>query len=316
MMACHMPSTPTIAIIGAGAMGSVFGARLAAGGADVTMVDVDAALVQRLNADGLSLEGPDGAERAAVQATDTPAEHAPVDAAFVFVKCHQTGAAAQLAQPLVGPDTAVVSLQNGWGNGDVLASSFDEDRLLVGVTYISSTVRASGEVAYSGVGPTKLGAWTSAGAPRAEAVAGWLRAGGLDVEVPADVRTEIWKKLVLNCATLPTAALTGLTAGALGAHEEMTGLWRAAAVEAVAAGRAEGYDLDPEERLEAIAAVLARAGDGKASMLQDVEAGRRTEIDVISGAVLRAAQAHDVDVPVTRALHALVKGLETGRGLR
>jgi len=315
-MACHMPTTPSIAIVGAGAMGSVFGARLAAGGADVTMVDVDPALVGRVNAGGLSLEGPDGAERAAVRATDAPAEHPPVDAAFLFVKCHQTGAAAELARPLVGPETAVVSLQNGWGNGDVLARAFDADRLLVGVTYISSTVRDGGLVAYSGRGPTKLGGWTAAGAARAEAVAGWLRAGGLDVDLPADVRTEIWKKLVLNCATLPTAALTGLGAGALGRHEEMGELWRRAAAEAVAAGRAEGYDLDPQEREEAIAAVLARAGDGKASMLQDVEAGRRTEIDVISGAVLRAAQAHGIEVPVTRALHALVKGLEAGRGLR
>jgi 2-dehydropantoate 2-reductase len=96
----------------------------------------------------------------------------------------------------------------------------------------------------------------------------------------------------------------------------MLAVVRAAASEAVAVARAQGYDIDEAERQEAIADVLARAGDGKASMLQDVEAGRRTEIDVISGAVLRAAEANAIDVPVTHALYGLVKGLETGRALR
>jgi 2-dehydropantoate 2-reductase len=318
MMACHMPSSTdtSIAVVGAGAMGSVFAARLADGGADVVLVDVSAPLVERLNRDGLALDGPDGHRSVRLPATEAPGEHRPVDGVFVFVKCHQTAAAAELARPLVGPGTAVVSLQNGWGNGDVLAEAFAPDQLVVGVTYISATVRGPAHVAYSGNGPTFVGGWTEAARPLAERVAGWLRADGLDVELPGDVRTEIWKKLVLNAATLPTAALTGLAAGPLGRHPQMREVVRAAATEAVAAGRAAGYDLDEPERQEAIAAVLARAGDGKASMLQDVEAGRRTEIDVISGAVLRAGEAHGVPAPVTRTLHDLVKGLEAGRGLR
>ncbi len=297
-------------------MGSVFAASLARGGADVLLVDVSPALVDRLNGDGLHLDGPDGHQQLAVRATTSPVEHGPVDAVFFFVKCHQTRAAAELARPLVNAETAVVSLQNGWGNGDVLADAYAADQLVVGVTYIAATVTGLAQVAYTGNGPTLVGPWTAAGEALADRVAGWLRADGLGVDRPDDIRTAVWRKLVLNAATLPTAALTRLAAGPLGAHTDMREIVDAATQEAVAAGRAQGFALDEQERRDAIASVLAGAGDGKGSMLQDVEAGRRTEIDVISGAVLRAADAHGVDVPVTRALYGLVKGLEAGAELR
>ena len=129
------------------------------------------------------------------------------------------------------------------------------------------------------------------------------------------MRPEIWKKLILNAATLPPAALTGMNAGALEAHEDMRELVAAAAREATAVAQALGYPIDAEERIETIHALLERAGPTKASMLQDFEAGRRTEIDVINGAVVKAADEQDVAVPLNRAFVALVKGWESMRGL-
>lgn len=314
-MAYRMPDSARIAIVGAGAMGSVFAARLMRAGADVTVLDVDEGLIAQISRDGVLLEGPDGEERAQPRAISAPTQLGPVDFVAFFVKCHATRAAARDLAPLVGSNTTIVSLQNGWGNGDVLADVFGPDRLIVGVTYISATVRGRGHVSYSGNGPTHVGAWSAAGETAASDFAALLRAGGLSAEPTPEVRTRIWEKLVLNAATLPTAALTGLTAGALNEHGQTAGLVRAAAAEAVAVARAAGLDLDERERCDTIAAVLERAGSGKGSMLQDVEAGRRTENDVISGAVLRMADAHGVDVPVTRALYALVNGLEYARGV-
>ena len=142
-----------------------------------------------------------------------------------------------------------------------------------------------------------------------------LADGGLEVSVAAPVRPEIWKKLILNAATLPTAALTGMHAGALTAHAPMHDLVSDTAREAVAVARGLGYDIDAQERVDSIHALLEKAGPSKASMLQDFEAGRKTEIDVINGAVVRAADEQGMDVPLNRAFVQLVKGWESLRGL-
>lgn len=308
---------PSIVVVGAGAMGSVFGGRLTEAGVSTTLLDTDTELVARLNRDGLRLVESGGERTVKVHASADPSEVEPPDALLFFVKCHQTGPAAKLTRALAGDETAVVSLQNGWGNADTLSEAFDPHRVVVGVTYTSATVLERGVVSSSGPGRTLLGPYADGSAEAlASRVAEALETAGFPIERPRPVLAEIWKKLVLNAATLPTAALTGLPAGELAGSAEMRELVDAAAAEAVAAGQAKGFELDLEERLQAIHTTLERAGSGKGSMLQDVEAGRRTEIDVISGAVLGAAAEHGLDVPVTRALYALVTGLERVRGLR
>src|SRR5919198_844022 len=203
-----------IAVVGAGAMGSIFGAGFTEGGHETVLVDVAAPLVEKLQRDGVRIRSRDGSERTvAVSATSDPASVGAVD------------------------------------------------------------------------------------------------------EVVAQVRPEIWKKLVLNAATLPTAALTGMNAGALTEHALMRALVSETAREAVAAARALGDDIDAGERVANIHGLLERAGPTRGSMLQDFEAGRRTEIDVINGAVVKAADGHGVPVPLNRAFVALVKGWEATRGL-
>jgi 2-dehydropantoate 2-reductase len=302
-------------VVGAGAMGAVFGSCLAEAGVRATLVDTDERLVDAINERGVTLLEGDRERVVRVPATNDAASLEPPDAVLFFVKCQHTEAAARSAEPLVRGGASAVSLQNGWGNADVLARAYGRDRVVVGVTYTSATVVDRGVIRTSGPARTVVGALDADG-ELAEPVAWALADAGFAVERPDDVLSEIWKKLVLNAATLPTAALTGLTAGALASTDEMRTLVDAAAAEAVAVGRAQGFEVDLEERRESIHGVLARAGDGKGSMLQDVEAGRPTEIDVISGAVLRLAEQHGVDVPVTRALYALVTGLETARGQR
>ena len=296
-------------------MGSVFGGLLAEAGVDVALVDTDVQLVEAINERGVVLRQGDAQRTVRVPVTSDPASLRPRDAVIFFVKCQHTRAAADAARPLIGDHTCAVTLQNGWGNADVLADIYGEDRVLAGVTYTSATSVERGIVRTSGPARTIVGAL---GDDRSmvDPVADALEAAGFPVERPADVLSEVWKKLVLNAATLPTAALTCLTAGDLAATPEMSWLVEAAAAEAVEVGRAQGFSVDLDERLESIRAVLQHAGTGKASMLQDVEAGRRTEIDVISGAVLENARQHGIEVPMTRTLYALIVGLETARGQR
>lgn len=311
MMAYQM----RIAVIGAGAMGSIFGACFAEAGLDIVLVDVAEPLVEKIRADGVTVVRGEEERAVKVPATTDPGGVGPVDAVVVFVKCYQTDAAAGLAKPLVGAGTIVASLQNGWGNEEVLARHFGPERIVAGVTYNSGTVLELGRVGHTGVGPTLVGPYEGDALGPAQTLGEALAAAGFEVTVTAMIRTEIFKKLILNAATLPTSALTGLRIAPLGEPGPMLDLVDDIAREATAVARAAGYEIDAEERVETINNLLARGGSGKASMLQDLEAGRRTEIDVITGAVLRQAEAHGVDVPLSRALFALVKGYERAHGL-
>ena len=304
-----------IAVVGAGAMGSIFGARFAQAGHETVLVDVARPLVEKIAADGVTIVRGDEETTTPVEATSDPASVGVCDLAVFFVKCYHTASAAETARPLVGPETVVASLQNGWGNGDVLAAAYDPAQVVVGVTYNSGTVLELGKVAHPGVGPTYMGAYDGDSQAGAERLAQAVEQGGLDAHVSPQIRPEIWKKLILNAATLPTAALTGMNAGALTEHDSMRELVSETAREAVAVAQALGYDVDEQERVDYIHALLARAGPTKGSMLQDFQAGRPTEIDVINGAVVRAADEKGVPVPLNRAFVALVKGWETMRGL-
>ena len=304
-----------IAVVGAGAMGSIFGARFAQAGHDTVLVDVAAPLVEKINADGVTIVRGEEETVTRVPATSDPASVGPVDVVVFCVKCYHTPSAAELARPLVGPETVVASLQNGWGNGDVLAGIYPAEQVTVGVTYNSGLVQGLARVVHPAEQPTLVGSFSDGPGDGPARLAQVLSDAGLEATVVSPVRPEIWKKLILNAATLPTAALTGMHAGALTACEETHALVTDTAREAVSVAQALGYDIDAQERVDAIHALLEKAGPSKASMLQDFEAGRRTEIDVFNGAVVKAADGAGVDVPLNRAFVQLIKGWESLRGL-
>ena len=303
-----------IAVVGAGAMGSIFGARFHQAEHETVLVDVAQPLVDTINADGVTVVRGDDETVTRVPATTDPASVGPVDIVVFFTKCYHTASAAEGARPLVGPDTVIASLQNGWGNGDVLAAAYPPGQVVVGVTYNSGLLQGPGRVLHPAEQPTLVGSFSDGGDGAAR-LAEALESAGLATTVASPVRPEIWKKLILNAATLPASALTGMTAGALGTSEDMLALVSETTREAVAVAQALGYDIDFDERIATILGLVEKAGPTKASMLQDVEAGRRTEIDVINGAVVRAADEAGVAVPINRALMQLIKGWETQRGL-
>jgi len=299
-----------LAVIGAGAMGGSLAGHAARAGHDVTVVDVSPAVVEQVRAHGLQVAAPEGPFTAAVTVTDDPSTVGPADVVVLFVKAEHTDAASRGLQPLTGPATAVVTLQNGWGNAERIAAYVPDEQLVVGVTYNSCTVAGPGQVLHSGRGPTVVGPFRGTGTGPAERAADLLTSSGWEAEVSAEVLTEIWKKLVLNSATLPTAALSRLSAGALGEPGELLDLVDRLAAESVAVAAAQGLDIGLKERVSAIHGVLERAGAGRASMLQDVMAGRKTEVETVNGAVVAVGAAHGVPVPLNQAMVALVHGLE------
>jgi 2-dehydropantoate 2-reductase len=301
-----------IAVIGgAGAMGSIIGATLAKAGNHVTLLDVSQEAVQIINQQGVRIEQKNGEhEVVRVAATNDPTSIGIVDLAIVFVKCYHTESAVQSAQALLGPETIVLSLQNGWGNAPRIAALVGQQRVVVGVTYHSGTLLAPGHVLHGGKGMTFLGELDGTLSPRLEHIAATIRAAGLDVTASTNVIREIWAKLALNVCTLPTSALLRFHAGQLIEHDTMLALMRELLRETIVVATAHGIALDEQERWEAITGLLGRAAGSKSSMLQDVERQRRTEIDVINGAIVEAGMRLGIATPYNNSMVWLIKSLE------
>jgi 2-dehydropantoate 2-reductase len=292
-------------------MGGIFGGFLARAGEDVTLIDVAKPAVDAINRDGIVVEQKDGTVATIpVKAATDPAKVGPVDLIMNFVKCYHTAAAIEAAKPMLGPDTAILTLQNGWGNADRIASIIGRERVMVGLTYSSGTLVGPGRVKNTGVAQTIIGELDGARTPRVERAAAALQKAGIDVTVSPRIVEEIWKKLALNVCSLPTAALLRFTADELPRHEGSLELMRGLLREMVAVARADGIELDEEERWQAILGVLQRAVGGRASMLQDVTAERQTEIDVINGAIVAAGRRSGIPTPLNDAMVWMVKSYQ------
>jgi 2-dehydropantoate 2-reductase len=301
-----------IAILGGGgAMGGLFGGWLSRAGHDVALIDVSEPAVVAINQDGLSIEEKDGSVAVfPSRATREPRSVGPVDLVVNFVKCYHTEPALELARPMLGPQTSVLTLQNGWGNAQRIAAVVGAERVLVGLTYHSATLLAPGRVKHPGAGVTHVGELNGEMTPRVRAIAQARREGGFETVESARILDEVWKKLALNACTLPTADLLRFFAHELVAYESAKSLMAAMLREVVEVAHAQGVALDYDERWQAITSLLERAVGGKPSMLQDVEASRRTEIEVINGAISDAGRKAGVATPVNDTLVALVQALQ------
>lgn len=301
-----------IAILGAGAMGSAIGALLHEASHDVTLIEVARPAIDAIRSRGLIVQDRAGAQRIVPLAiTDDPARVGVVDLVVVFVKCYHTVAAVQAARPLLGARTTVLSLQNGWGNGPRIAELIGRERVVLGVCYHSATVLAPGHVLHAGQGPTFMGELDGSDSPRLGAIVQAFKAAGIAVEPSGQVLKEIWSKLALNVATLPTSSTVRVTADRLLDSPEMSGLMQDLLREVVAVARAQDIALDFDERWAAITSLLRKLAPGtKGSMYQDVENRRRTEIDVMCGAIVEAGARLNIPTPCNRAMVGLIKGLE------
>lgn len=296
-----------IAIIGAGAMGSLFGAFLSSA-ADICLIDPYEDHVRMIAEKGLAVEGTDGAVRTyRLSATSDPSTvKTGVDLAIVFTKSHRTEWAARIAAPLLGENGFALTLQNGVGNRETIAGVLGEDRAVVGVTSHGGTLLDPGRVRHGGEGPTHIG-----GAGRnIEAVVDLFRAAGIDTRLSKDVDSLIWGKLVINAGINALAAILRVPNGALGATPECESIMAGAVEEAAVVAESLGIRLPYENPVEHVRAVCEKTSANRASMLQDILRGAATEIDVINGAVVQKGRAAGIPTPRNRFLWEVVKALE------
>ncbi len=302
-----MPSE--LAIVGAGALGCLFGARLAAH-AEVTILSRWREQIEHLRAAPLELEEMDGSSRRVRLAVrDEPRRVGPVPLVFVLVKSPGTERAAADAAAMLAPDGLALTLQNGLGNFERLARVLGPGRSAVGVTYEGATALGPGRVRHAGSGMTSIATGPET-AERVAAAAALLQRAGLRAEVVAQADVLLWSKLVVNTAVNPLAALLGVRNGELLEVPARLDLLRRAAQEAAGVARALGLQLGyPDAADKAVAVCRASAGN-RASMLQDLERGVHTEIDAIAGAVVAAGRRVGVATPVAEAFWRLVRERE------
>ena len=303
-----------IAIVGAGAVGGTLGFLLAEAGYDVTLVDVDAAKVALLRDEGLTVIMPDGEERSRhMKATTDPSEVGPVDMVQISVKGYQTSAAAETARALVGPGTYVLSLQNGLKNLQRIAEVLDEAIVVGGVTAHSAMPLGPNVIKYNGgLGGISIGRYDGAEDAGLQRVIDAFTAAGIPTNLIAgDVRIPIWRKLLANVSCNAVAALTGFTGRQLVEFQPTNELIRALAEETAEVARAQGFEFAELEIAGDFAIkALSGVGDNKISMLQDVEAGRRTEIDTLNLAVVERGEVYGVDTPLNWMIGILIQALE------
>jgi 2-dehydropantoate 2-reductase len=298
-----------IVIVGPGAMGCLFGHFLARAGHELILLDHRPERARLLQEQGLLVETAAGTLRTPVQVAAQPQAAGIAELCMVAVKAYATRAAAEYSLPVVGPDTQVLSLQNGLGNVEALAEVIAPGRVLGGTTAQGANVVAPGHVRHAGVGETVIGELQGAGG-RAAAVAGIFSDAGLPARTTTDLPGLIWSKVIINIGINALTALTRLPNGKLLDYPGTREVMAAAVLEAAAVARALGINLlypNPVERVEAVAKAT---GENISSMLQDARAKRRTEVEQIQGAVVERARALGVATPVNETLLRLVGTLQ------
>ena len=296
-----------ILILGAGAMGCLYGAAFHRAGCEVVFVDVSQPHIDAINAHGLELETRAGTEHLPIPARRPEQIDAPVDLVVVFTKTFHTDAALAGIEAAIGPHTWLLSLQNGLGNDRRLAAHAAEERIMVGSSSLPSDLVGPGKVRSHGEGGSKLYPAFGGDPAFAREVCDLLTNGGLPAALEPDIHGAIWSKAIFNATMNPLCALTRRTPGFLGAHEESRALIRSLVDEGVAVANASGIAIPAQPIHDLTHVSVTDHANHEASMLQDVKAGRRTEVDAINGAIVEAARAAGVAAPLTETLWRLVK---------
>jgi 2-dehydropantoate 2-reductase len=322
-----------ITILGAGAMGSLFGGLLAEAGAAVTLLDVNQQHLDAIRRDGLRLETdalqtdalgtPDHARIITNLATARPEESTDIpDLLMIFTKTHQIAPALNSARQLLGPATWVLTLQNGLGNVEAISAFVPRDRILVGVTTLPADFLGPAHVASHGGGLIRMGhadTTTQTDHPGHRPfndccmlcqVVDLFNQAGLRTTADPNVWAAIWEKVAFNAAFNALCAVTGCTVEQIEFVPSGPQMALAVVAETIAVAHAAGIPADLERTQATLLGSFKTHAGHQPSMLQDILAHRRTEIDSINGAIVRAARAHAIPVPHTEMLYTLVSLIE------
>jgi 2-dehydropantoate 2-reductase len=302
-----------VAIIGCGAMGSVYAALMVDAGHEVHAVTLWPDHAEAMAKDGLRVEGASGDRTVRLHAGTTTDGIGACDLVIIATKAFDVEAAARSSLPLLAADTVVQTIQNGLGSAERVAPIVGADRLVVGVVGgFGASLRAPGRVHHNGMEMVRFGAYAGLPRERLAASAAIWESAGFKVLLFDDLRRMVWEKLIMNVTFSGTCCLAGLTIGEVMREENAWRVARGCAEEAIAVAHALGIRLEVGDPIEHIRHLGGRIGNARPSMLLDHLARRRSEIDVINGAIPREGAKAGVATPINDTVVALVKAREAG----
>lgn len=301
-----------VIVVGAGAMGSLFAARLARAGCDTWVYDVWPEDIERIREFGLTVRSGDTEETVPMHATSDPREPGVADVVLMFVKYNQTRQATSDIAPAIGPGTVVLTLQNGLGNVKLIREVIPQATLLCGFTTLTSELHGPGliEASYAGRGETCV--WPADGEPNkaCASIVELLNRSGINAMVDPEIELHIWEKLVVNCCLNTLCAISGLSVGALVDRPEIWPILDGITDEIVAVAAHKKIALPREAARGFLRDVAKEARAHYPSMLMDIRAEKQTEIECLNGAVIRAAERFGIEVPFNRFAYGMIRTLE------
>ena len=300
-----------IAIVGAGAMGSLFGSLLAESGNEVWLCDIREDHIRAVERYGLKIESEAEARKVWLNATTSPDQIGKCELVLIFVKSTQTESAAKTAARLADRNGFVMTLQNGMGNADTIAGYVETKRIIAGTTSQGATLLGAGNIRHAGKGPTFIGPWggTAEEFEIARQTAALFTQARIETTAVEDVRPVIWDKLLVNVGINAITALTGIKNGQILDLESTRKLSSIAVEEAAAVARAQGIQIR-EDPIAHVFQVAEATAPNRSSMGQDADHRRPTEIGSINGFIVSEADRMGLTAPVNRTLTALVETME------
>jgi len=306
-----------IAVVGVGAMGSVYAGLLADAGHEVWAVDTWREHIDAIRAHGLRVEGASGDRTVPVHATTHAADAGRCDLVIIATKAMHVLQAAESAQPLLGPDTVVLSIQNGLGGPDIAARVLGRERVIVGVVGgFGASIRAPGHAHHNGWELVRLGEFTGPVSARLEKIAEVWRSGGFRVKCFDDIDQLVWEKLICNVCYSGTCAIAERTLIEVITDADLWKIASGCALEASAVARARGIRLEFEDTVAYVREFGLKIPQARPSMLLDHLAGRMSEIEAINGAIPPAAAAVGLSAPYNEVVSGLVRAKERRMGVR
>nr|KXH71550.1 MAG: hypothetical protein AM324_08395 [Candidatus Thorarchaeota archaeon SMTZ1-83] len=300
-----------IVIMGSGAIGCLYGGFLSKAGEDVRLLVGRHPIVDAINNRGLRIKGVLGDHLLRLNATQNAKEIDEADLVLITTKAYDSEEAAKRIKHLTDKGAYVLVLQNGIGTEKKVAEVLGTRRVLRATTCMGAIMTGPGEVTVTGCGITEIGSHYSENMKTVEKVVSILRNAGFDVRSSENIEGVVWTKTIVNCGINPIGALTGMTNGEIYNDARLRSLVVKLVQEAVEVATAIGVSLTADDPIRYALGTAKATGDNINSMLQDIQQCKQTEIDAITGEVVRLAREHDIETPYSDSVYSLVKALES-----